>query len=151
MKQAALIATCAIAMMASFVDSSLAAEVNCACLSRFICEQRKNCRDPSMRNCLTCKSVSPCANWDISLDFKTRKISVAAYSGCFIGKFRMTPAGVGSIIDATSLPHYQGCNAKGASLTKSSFKLYVNKRSYHYVLLEGGEGVDYGQCRRGPK
>ena len=151
MKQAALIATCAIAMMAGFVDSSLAAEVNCACLSRVICEQRPNCRDPSERNCLTCKTVNPCVNWDVSLDFKTRKITVAAYSGCFIGTFRTTPAGAGFIIDAKTLPHHQGCDPKQAPGTKSSFKLYVNKRSYHYVLLEGGEGVDYGQCRRGPK
>lgn len=151
MKKAALLLACAIAVTLGLTRGNLAAEVTCACLSRVVCEQRPNCRDPGMRHCLTCKTVSPCANWDVTLDFKTRKIIVAAYSGCFIGKFRATPAGVGIIIDAKNLPQHQGCEPARAPGTKGNFKLYLNKRNYRYVLLEGGEGVDYGQCLQGRK
>ena len=151
MKPTALILAGAIALTLGLARGSLAAEVNCACLTRIVCEQRPNCRDPGLGNCLTCKTVEPCPNWDISLDFKTKKITVAAYSGCFIGTFRATPAGAGTIIDAKNLAHHQGCDAKRAPATKGSFKLYLNNRSYRYVLLEGGEGVDYGQCRPSPK
>lgn len=151
MKPAALLLAGAIALTLGPTRGSLAAELTCACLTRIVCEQRPDCRDSSPRNCLSCKTINPCPNWDISLDFKTKKITVAAYSGCFIGTFRATPAGTGTIIDAENLPHHQACDAQRTPATKGSFKLYLNHRSYRYVLLEGGEGVDYGQCRQSPK